>query len=84
MVNHVKPSRHRAVQDRTLKMQRRIAEGAIRVLSTSGVAGLTHRAVAKEAHVSLAATTRHYSGKIDILAEASRLLFEYLGSFRSL
>ena len=85
MVNHVKPSRHRAIQDRTQKMQRQIAEGAIRVLSTSGVAGLTHRAVAKEARVSLAATTRHYSGKIDILAEASRLLLsEYLDSFKSL
>ncbi len=66
-------------------MQRQIAEGTIRVLSTSGVAGLTHRAVAKDAQVSLAATTRHYSGKIDILAEASRLLLsEYLDSFKSL
>lgn len=66
-------------------MQRQIAEGAIAVLATAGLAGVTHRAVAKEANVSLAATTRHYSGKMDILAEASRLLLsEYLESFETL
>jgi len=75
----------RSVQARTLQARQAIAEGAIAVLSQSGVAGLTHRAVAKAANVSLASTTYHFATKGDILAEASRRLFAgYLEAFKRL
>lgn len=75
--------RRRALQDRTLRTRARIAQGAIEVLARAGVAGLTHRAVAKAAGVGLAATTYHFEAKADILAEASRVLLAgYLHAFR--
>jgi len=75
----------RAAQERALRTRRKIAEGAIQVLAARGVSGLTHRAVAKEAGVSLAATTYHFETKQDILAETSRMLMEgYLEAFRRL
>ena len=76
-------TRQRAVQNRTLVTRGRITEGAIEVLAHAGVQGLTHRAVAREAGVSLAATTYHFDTKADIIEEASRtLLDEYLAAFR--
>lgn len=73
------------MQARTLQARQAIADGAISVLAQSGVAGLTHRAVAKAANVSLASTTYHYATKGDILAEASRtLLAGYLEAFKRL
>lgn len=75
----------RAVQGRTLITRRKIAEGAIKVLASHGVPGLTHRAVAHAGGVSLAATTYHFATKQDILAETSRTLMEgYLDAFRRL
>lgn len=75
----------RAAQERALRTRQKIAEGAIRVLAARGVSGLTHRAVAREADVSLAATTYHFETKRDILAETSRMLMEgYLQAFRRL
>lgn len=72
----------RAVQERTLRTRRKIAEGAIKVLASRGVSGLTHRAVAQAGGVSLAATTYHFGTKQDILAETSRTLTEdYLDAF---
>lgn len=60
----------------------KIADGAIRVLAQSGVAGLTHRAVAKAAGVSLAATTYHFDTKPDIIEHASHVLLDdYLDAF---
>lgn len=76
-------ARRRAPQDRALRTRADIAAGAIEVLARSGVAGLTHRAVAQQAGVSLAATTYHFSTKADLIAEASlRLLAGYLDAFR--
>lgn len=76
-------TRQRALQDRTLRTRARIVDGAVAVLAQAGVAGLTHRAVAKAAGVSLAATTYHFATKADILAETSRVqLAGYLDAFR--
>jgi len=60
----------------------KITEGAIHVLARAGVAGLTHREVARAAGVSLAATTYHFNTKADIIEEASRTLLDgYLHAF---
>lgn len=75
--------RRRALQERTVATRARIASGAVEILAQAGVAGLTHRAVATAAGVSLAATTYHFDTKADIVAEASRaLLAGYLHAFR--
>lgn len=75
--------RREAKQDRSIIRQRRITEGAIAAISRHGIAGLTHRSVTLEAHVSLAATTYYYQTKTDIIADASRaLLTHYLEAFR--
>jgi DNA-binding transcriptional regulator YbjK len=75
--------RRRATQERTVAARAKIAQGAMEVLARSGVVGLTHRAVAKAAGVSLAATTYHFASKADIIAEASRALLDgYLAAFR--
>jgi DNA-binding transcriptional regulator YbjK len=83
MLERERRSRQRAVQRRTLITRGRIADGAIQVLADAGVEGLTHRAVARAAKVSLAATTYHFDSKADIIEEASRMLLEaYLAAFR--
>jgi DNA-binding transcriptional regulator YbjK len=75
--------RKRAVQNRTLVARGKIAEGAFDVLAQVGVAGLTHRAVAQAADVSLAATTYHFDTKSHIIEEASRTLLDgYVAAFR--
>ncbi|MBV1895813.1 MAG: TetR family transcriptional regulator [Rhodobacteraceae bacterium] len=80
-----KQRQQRPVQARTLQTRQAIADGAISVLAQSGVAGLTHRAVAKAANVSLASTTYHYTTKGEVLAEASRTLLDgYLEDFKRL
>lgn len=74
--------RRRTKQDRSTTRQRQITEGAIIAISRYGIAGLTHRRVAQEAHVSLAATTYYYQTKADIIADASRaLLTHYVDAF---
>jgi DNA-binding transcriptional regulator YbjK len=75
--------RRRALQNRTLVTRGKIADGAFRVLALDGVAGLTHRAVARAAGVSLAATTYHFDSKPHIIEDASRILLDaYLAAFR--
>jgi AcrR family transcriptional regulator len=75
--------RQRAVQDRTVVTRARIIDGAIAVLAREGVRGLTHRAVAVAAGVSLSATTYHFDTKADIIEAASRTLLDgYLAAFR--
>jgi DNA-binding transcriptional regulator YbjK len=63
-------------QDRSALRRTAIAEAAARVIADHGLAGITHRRVAAEAGVSLAATTYYYASKADIVADASRLLLE--------
>lgn len=77
--------RRRSVQGRTLVTRAKIVDGAIEVLASRGVAGLTHRAVARAAGVSLAATTYHFDSKTGILRETSKVLLDgYLAAFRRL
>lgn len=81
----VKQQTTRSIQNRSIISRQRIAEGAITVLAQSGVNRLTHRSVAKAAKSSLAATTRHFDTKLDILWAASTLIFDsYLISFERL
>jgi DNA-binding transcriptional regulator YbjK len=49
-----------------------IIEATIRVIGRDGVDGVTHRAVAQEARVSLSSTTYHYASKDEIVSEALR------------
>jgi DNA-binding transcriptional regulator YbjK len=74
--------RRQTKQDRSTTRQRQITQGAILAISRYGIAGLTHRRVAEEAHVSLAATSYYYQTKTDIVADASRaLLTRYADAF---
>lgn len=70
-------------QERSLQRRARITDAAIEVLALHGVAGLTHRLVARTAGVSLAATTYYFDTKFDIVADASkRTLQNYSEAFR--
>lgn len=63
-------------QARSIDTRNRIIEGAIHVLADQGIAGLTHRAIARAAGVSLASTTYHFAGKFDILAAVSQAMLD--------
>ncbi len=63
-------------QDRSSVRRKQIATAAIATISRYGLAGVTHRLVAKEANVSLAATTYYYRTKADIIADASSELLD--------
>ncbi len=68
----------RSPQARARIKHRRIVDAASKVMSVHGIAGLTHRLVAQEAGVSLAATTYHFESKADIVnAAASATLESY-------
>jgi DNA-binding transcriptional regulator YbjK len=76
--------RRKAKQDRSALRQQRVTQGAIRAISRYGIAGVTHRRVAQEAHVSPAATTYYYETKTDIIADASHtLLARYVDAFKA-
>jgi DNA-binding transcriptional regulator YbjK len=49
-----------------------IIAATIRLIGRAGVDGVTHRAVAQEAGVSLSSTTYHYASKDEIVSEALR------------
>jgi TetR/AcrR family transcriptional regulator, regulator of biofilm formation and stress response len=49
-----------------------IIEATIQLIGRAGVDGVTHRAVAEEAGVSLSSTTYHYASKDEIVSEALR------------
>lgn len=61
-----------AVEGRGEVRRRAILNAALRILGRDGPAGLTHRRVAREAGVPLAATTYYFSSKDDLLEEALR------------
>lgn len=73
--------RREAKQERSLARQQIIAQAAIAAISRYGIAGLTHRRVAHEANVSLAATTYYYQTKNDIIEHASIELLEHTDKF---
>jgi DNA-binding transcriptional regulator YbjK len=58
-------------QDRSALRRRQIVDATIRAIAEHGVAGVTHRLVAKYADVSVAATTYYYASKLDLIADAS-------------
>ncbi|WP_292904043.1 TetR/AcrR family transcriptional regulator [Niveispirillum sp.] len=74
--NKVLSSQRLPTQARSRDTRNRIVEGAVRVLAEKGIAGLTHREVARAAHVSLASTTYHFCSKFDILAAVSQSMFD--------
>jgi DNA-binding transcriptional regulator YbjK len=49
-----------------------IIEATIRLIGREGVDGVTHRAVAREAGVSLSSTTYHFASRDEIVSEALR------------
>ncbi|WP_169800205.1 TetR family transcriptional regulator [Sphingobium amiense] len=63
-------------QARSIETRKRIIEGAILVLAERGIAGMTHREIARTAGVSLASTTYHFASKFDILAAASQEMLD--------
>jgi DNA-binding transcriptional regulator YbjK len=56
--------------------RRSILEATVRLLVRGGLAGVTHRAVAREADVPLAATTYYFRSKEELLGEALALMVE--------
>jgi len=70
-------------RDNAFRRRSEIARAAIDVVALHGVAGLTHRLVARQAGCSLAATTYYFDSKFDIVREASQLTLEgYADSLR--
>lgn len=58
----------------------RILDGAIRLMARTGAAGLTHRALAEESGVSLAATTHYFESRDAILQAAFERLYARLAA----
>ena len=54
------------------RVRESIVEATVKIVAGEGVAAVTHRAVAKEAGVSLSSTTWHFATKGDILEAALR------------
>jgi TetR/AcrR family transcriptional regulator, regulator of biofilm formation and stress response len=63
----------RRLQRRGLKRRTAILRATLRILGREGSAAITHRAVAEEARVPIAATTYYFSSKEDLLREALHL-----------
>ncbi|MEX2194265.1 MAG: TetR family transcriptional regulator [Thermoleophilaceae bacterium] len=61
------------VEGRGEARRRAILDAALRILGRDGPAGLTHRRVAREASVPLAATTYYFESKDALLEEALKL-----------
>lgn len=77
MMTKKQPPKPRAKnQKRGLESQDRIIEAAVSLLARHGALGVTHRAVADEAGVSLALTTYHFASKEDILRKVYEHLYQ--------
>jgi DNA-binding transcriptional regulator YbjK len=63
----------RRPQRRGLERRAAILYATLRILGREGSAAITHRAVAEEAGVPIAATTYYFSSKEDLLREAFHL-----------
>jgi DNA-binding transcriptional regulator YbjK len=61
------------VQSRSIQRRHEIVEAALRLFAREGAGAVTHRAVATEAGVPLAATTYYFASKSDLLVDAFRL-----------
>lgn len=71
-----RPAATRARQVRAQDRCRAISEAASKVIASHGIAGLTHRLVAGQAGVPLAATTYHFESKADIIRAATQAVLE--------
>jgi DNA-binding transcriptional regulator YbjK len=60
----------RKLRSDSIRTRRAILDATLRILRDHGLAELTHRAVAKEAGVSLALTSYHFSTKDNLISEA--------------
>ena len=70
-------------QERSLQRRGDIAAAATEILALHGISGLTHRLVARNAGVSLAATTYYFDTRLEMVAEASRrTLLGHSAAFR--
>jgi DNA-binding transcriptional regulator YbjK len=63
----------RRPQRRGIERRAAILQATLRILGREGSAAITHRAVAQEAGVPIAATTYYFSSKHDLLREALQL-----------
>jgi TetR/AcrR family transcriptional regulator, regulator of biofilm formation and stress response len=63
----------RRPQRRGIQRRAAILQATLRILGREGAAAITHRAVAEEAGVPIAATTYYFSSKQDLLREALHL-----------
>ena len=64
-------------QERARRTRELIAQAAIGVLAKQGLSRLTHRSVAAEAKVALAATTYYYAAKPDIIRASSAAILQH-------
>ncbi|EIT70549.1 MULTISPECIES: TetR/AcrR family transcriptional regulator [Hydrocarboniphaga] len=70
-------------QSRSRATRQKITEAVIALLGEHGEAAVTHRAIAKRAGVSLAATTYYYDSRTALLADASQALLDrYVAQFK--
>jgi TetR/AcrR family transcriptional regulator, regulator of biofilm formation and stress response len=67
------PVKKQSTDGRGNRRRLAILDATLRVLARNGYGGVTHRAVAAEAEVPLAATTYYFKSKQDLLTEAFRL-----------
>jgi TetR/AcrR family transcriptional regulator, regulator of biofilm formation and stress response len=58
---------------RGTKRRAAILEATLRLLAREGASAITHRAVAREAEVPIAATTYYFTSKDDLIAQAFQL-----------
>lgn len=63
-------------QQRSQETREKITRAAVAILAEVGVAGLSHRIVARRANVSLSATTYYFSSKADIVAAAAAMVLD--------
>jgi len=69
-------------QDRSVRRRQQLEEAAIAVIARHGIAGLTHRLVARAAGVSLGPTTYYFKSRADIVHAASEtVLRTYVTTF---
>ena len=71
------PRAHRASRQRGETTRRRLLDATLRVVARDGVRAVTHRAVAKEAGLSVSLTTYYFVDLYDLIASA------FLGFFQA-
>ena len=64
------PRGQRASRERGERTRSRIVEAVVRIIARDGVRGVTHRAVASEAGVSLSLTTYYFVDRYDLVESA--------------